>query len=121
MVAILFFILFLRLGPWPVRAVLFNIQEHRSFNPFPDPSLGIPGVVMKFILSRAALSCMLDVFREIEQYATPTASEYDPSGSRFACEMGVTKTSGGQGWAAVFAAYGWNPDLSDEEILEKLP
>ena len=22
--------------------------------------------------------------------------------------------------AAVFAAYGWNPDLSDEEILEKL-
>ena len=21
---------------------------------------------------------------------------------------------------AVFAAYGWNPDLSDEEILEKL-
>lgn len=50
--------------------------------------------------------------------AHPTPKEYDPSGSRFACEMGVTKTSGGQGWAAVFAAYGWNPDLSDEEILE---
>jgi len=22
---------------------------------------------------------------------------------------------------AVFVAYGWNPDLSDEEILQKLP
>ena len=41
----------------------------------------------------------------------------------------MAKTIGGQGQAdvvahrrldeTVFAAYGWNPDLSDEEILER--
>ena len=65
--------------------------------------------------------------------------QYDPTGTRFAFEMGAAKTSGGQGWAdvvnqrptwldlahqrldqAVFAAYGWESTLSDEEILERL-
>jgi hypothetical protein len=51
-----------------------------------------------------------------------TPNDYDPTGTRFGFEMGVTKTSRGQGWAdeAGFAAYGWKSDLSDEEILEKL-
>ena len=31
----------------------------------------------------------------------PTPNEHDPSGTRFAFEMGANKTSGGQGWADV--------------------
>lgn len=73
-----------------------------------------------------------------------TPNDYDPTGKRFAFELGAAKTSGGQGWGkrtltnlynarptwldlahkrldhAVFAAYGWKNDLSEEEILEKL-
>jgi len=31
----------------------------------------------------------------------PTPNDFDPTGRRFAFEMGVTKTSRGQGWADV--------------------
>jgi hypothetical protein len=39
----------------------------------------------------------------------PTPNEYDPTGRRFAFEMGVAKTSGGQGWADVakLGFFGW--------------
>ena len=39
----------------------------------------------------------------------PTPIEDDPSGTRFAFEMGAAKTSGGQGWADVakLGYFGW--------------
>ena len=37
----------------------------------------------------------------------PTPAAFDPTATRFGDE-------------AVFAAYGWKPDLSEKEILEKL-
>jgi hypothetical protein len=56
-----------------------------------------------------------------------TPMQQDPSGTRFAFEMGAAKTSGGSGWADVakLGFFGWeykakDSDLSDEEILEKL-
>jgi len=38
-----------------------------------------------------------------------TPNDYDPTGTRFAFEMGATKTSGGQGWADVakLGYFGW--------------
>jgi len=51
-----------------------------------------------------------------------TPNEADPTGKRYAFELGTTKTSGKQGWADVakLGFFGWKSDLSDEEILEKL-
>lgn len=39
----------------------------------------------------------------------PTPAAFDPTGTRFAFEMGVEKTSGGQGWADVakLGYFGW--------------
>ncbi len=80
----------------------------------------------------------IDICRLIRQQ---TPNEGDPHGTRYAFEMGAQKTSGGDGWAdvaklgyfgweykgkhanldkAVFAAYGRSPDLTDEQIPEKL-
>ena len=38
-----------------------------------------------------------------------TPNDYDPTGRRFAFEMGATKTTGGQGWADVakIGYFGW--------------
>jgi hypothetical protein len=64
-----------------------------------------------------------------------TPNDYDPTGTRFAFEMGAAKTSGGQGWADVakLGFFGWeykgkDADLDKayeqllryEEILERL-
>jgi len=71
----------------------------------------------------------------------PTPAAADPEGASFTFERGAAKRGGGDGWAdvwkkgffgweykgkhkdldaAVFAAYGWDPAMGDEEILEKL-
>lgn len=75
----------------------------------------------------------------------PTPAEVDKTGESFAFEKGADKHNAGQGWAdvwkkgffynlrpawldlahrkldeAVAAAYGWPPDLTDEQILERL-
>ena len=41
----------------------------------------------------------------------PTPNEYDPTGRRFAFEIGGEKT---------IRELGWSPDLSAEEILERV-
>jgi restriction-modification enzyme MmeI-like protein len=48
----------------------------------------------------------------------PTPNEYDPTGRRFAFEMGVAKTSGGQGWADVakFGFFGWEYKGKDSDL-----
>jgi hypothetical protein len=48
----------------------------------------------------------------------PTPNEYDPTGRRFAFEMGVAKTSGGQGWADVakFGYFGWEYKGKDSDL-----
>jgi type II restriction/modification system DNA methylase subunit YeeA len=48
----------------------------------------------------------------------PTPNEYDPSGTRFAFEMGVGKTSGGQGWAdiAKLGYFGWEYKGKDHDL-----
>ncbi len=48
----------------------------------------------------------------------PTPNEYDPTGRRFAFEMGVAKTSGGQGWADVakLGYFGWEYKGKDSDL-----
>ena len=45
-------------------------------------------------------------------------SEYDPTGTRFAFEMGAAKTSGGQGWADVakLGYFGWEYKGKDADL-----
>jgi hypothetical protein len=72
--------------------------------------------------------------------AHTTPAEADPTGESFTFERGVEK-AGGQGWAdvwkkgyfgweykrksgdldAVFAAYGWPADLTDDRLRARLP
>ena len=46
------------------------------------------------------------------------ANEYDPTGTRFAFEMGAGKTSGGQGWADVakMGYFGWEYKGKDHDL-----
>jgi hypothetical protein len=48
----------------------------------------------------------------------PTPNDYDPTGRRFAFEMGVAKTSGGQGWADVakLGYFGWEYKGKDSDL-----
>ena len=48
----------------------------------------------------------------------PTPNEVDPTGRRFAFEMGVAKTSGGQGWADVakFGYFEWEYKGKDSDL-----
>jgi type II restriction/modification system DNA methylase subunit YeeA len=48
----------------------------------------------------------------------PTPLEYDPTGTRFAFEMGAGKTSGGQGWADVakMGFFGWEYKGKDHDL-----
>lgn len=48
----------------------------------------------------------------------PTSNEQDPSGKRFGFEMGVAKTSGGQGWADVakLGYFGWEYEGEDANL-----
>src|SRR5215216_3572105 len=48
----------------------------------------------------------------------PTPNEYDGTGTRFAFEMGVAKTSGGQGWADVakLGYFGWEYKGKDSDL-----
>src|SRR5215212_2235156 len=48
----------------------------------------------------------------------PTPNEYDGTGTRFAFEMGVAKTSGGQGWADVakLGYFGWEYKGKDADL-----
>src|SRR5215216_232798 len=48
----------------------------------------------------------------------PTPNDYDPTGRRFAFEMGVAKTSGGQGWADVakLGYFGWEYKGKDYDL-----
>ena len=71
----------------------------------------------------------------------PKPADIDATGESFTFEKGATKPDGSDGWAdvwkkgffgweykrkhadldeAVFAAYGWDPEIDDEQILEKL-
>jgi type II restriction/modification system DNA methylase subunit YeeA len=47
-----------------------------------------------------------------------TPNDYDPSGTRFAFEMGANKTSGGQGWADVakLGYFGWEYKGKDHDL-----
>ncbi|MBE7432415.1 MAG: class I SAM-dependent DNA methyltransferase [Anaerolineales bacterium] len=47
-----------------------------------------------------------------------TPNEYDPTGTRFAFEMGAAKTSGGQGWADVakLGFFGWEYKGKDADL-----
>jgi restriction-modification enzyme MmeI-like protein len=47
-----------------------------------------------------------------------TPNDYDPTGKRFAFEMGVAKTSGGQGWADVakLGFFGWEYKGKDSDL-----
>ena len=47
-----------------------------------------------------------------------TPNDYDPTGTRFAFEMGAAKTSGGQGWADVakFGYFGWEYKGKDADL-----
>lgn len=47
-----------------------------------------------------------------------TPNDYDPTGTRFAFEMGATKTSGGQGWADVakLGYFGWEYKGKDADL-----
>jgi type II restriction/modification system DNA methylase subunit YeeA len=47
-----------------------------------------------------------------------TPNEYDPTGTRFAFEMGATKTTGGQGWADVakLGFFGWEYKGKDADL-----
>src|SRR6266545_2119 len=47
-----------------------------------------------------------------------TPNDYDPTGKHFAFEMGVAKTSGGQGWADVakFGYFGWEYKGKDSDL-----
>jgi len=47
-----------------------------------------------------------------------TPNDYDPTGTRFAFEMGATKTSGGQGWADVakLGFFGWEYKGKDADL-----
>ena len=47
-----------------------------------------------------------------------TPNDYDPTGTRFAFEMGATKTSGGQGWADVakIGFFGWEYKGKDADL-----
>jgi type II restriction/modification system DNA methylase subunit YeeA len=47
-----------------------------------------------------------------------TPNDYDPSGTRFAFEMGAGKTSGGQGWADVakLGYFGWEYKGKDHDL-----
>src|SRR5512141_490850 len=48
----------------------------------------------------------------------PTPNDYDPTGTRFAFEMGAAKTSGGQGWADVakLGFFGWEYKAKDADL-----
>lgn len=59
----------------------------------------------------------------------PTPAEADPTGTWYTFEKPVPKSVGGDGRADVwkrglnppgFAAYGWPPDLPDDEVLARL-
>jgi hypothetical protein len=47
-----------------------------------------------------------------------TPNEFDPTGTRFAFEMGAGKTSGGQGWADVakLGYFGWEYKGKDHDL-----
>ncbi|MBI5934114.1 MAG: class I SAM-dependent DNA methyltransferase [Chloroflexi bacterium] len=47
-----------------------------------------------------------------------TPNDYDPTGTRFAFEMGAAKTSGGQGWADVakLGFFGWEYKAKDADL-----
>ena len=47
-----------------------------------------------------------------------TPNDYDPTGTRFAFEMGASKTSGGQGWADVakLGYFGWEYKGKDHDL-----
>ena len=47
-----------------------------------------------------------------------TPNEYDPTGTRFAFEMGAQRTSGGQGWADVakLGYFGWEYKGKDHNL-----
>jgi len=47
-----------------------------------------------------------------------TPNDYDPTGTRFAFEMGAAKTSGGQGWADVakLGFFGWEYKGKDDDL-----
>ena len=46
------------------------------------------------------------------------SGQQDPSGTRFAFEMGAAKTSGGQGWADVakLGFFGWEYKSKDADL-----
>jgi hypothetical protein len=48
----------------------------------------------------------------------PTPAEDDPSGTRYAFEMGAAKTSGGKGWADVakLGYFGWEYKSKDSDL-----
>ena len=48
----------------------------------------------------------------------PTPNDYDPTGTTFGFEMGVAKTSGGQGWADVakYGFFGWEYKGKDADL-----
>ena len=52
-----------------------------------------------------------------------TPNDYDPSGTRFAFEMGAGKTSGGQGWADVakLTYFGWEYKGRDHDLDKATP
>jgi hypothetical protein len=47
-----------------------------------------------------------------------TPNDYDPTGTRFAFEMGAAKTSGGSGWADVakLGFFGWEYKAKDADL-----
>lgn len=52
-----------------------------------------------------------------------TPNDYDPTGTRFAFEMGAAKTSGGQGWADVakLGFFGWEYKGTAGSLVEPPP
>ena len=86
----------------------------------------------------AAQEHFIDLCRMLGE---PTPAEADPEGEWYCFERGARKDSGGRGWAdvwkrghfawehkgrhadldaAVAAAYGWEPDISEDDALGEL-
>ncbi len=57
----------------------------------------------------------IDLCRLVDQQ---TPNEADPTGARYAFEMGAAKTSGGQGWADVakLGYFGWEYKAKDADL-----